>query len=62
MQSDQCPLEDIVSLRPPAEAWMAVKHLSGEFEQAVAGMMEQRLFGCRVTCEGLIKQPLQLGI
>lgn len=53
MEPHQAALKDIIRLHPAAQARVPTEHLPREFEEAVAGMVQQGLFCGRISGQGL---------
>jgi hypothetical protein len=62
METEERVLEHIVSLLPSPETGVAVKHLPGEPQEPVAGMVDEEFIGLPVPAAGQINESLQLGV
>jgi len=62
MESNQAVLQNIIGLYPAAQAGSAAKHLPGELEEPAAGMVKQRLLGCRIPCQRIVEKCLQTSV
>lgn len=62
METNERVLENIVRLLPSSQAGEAVEHLAGEFEEPVAGMVNQQGLGRRIAFPGEVDQALKLGV
>jgi hypothetical protein len=62
MEPDHSVLKDIIGLFPSSKAWIGPKHLSGKTQEAIAGMVEQRIMCRWVSLEVQVDESLELGV
>jgi hypothetical protein len=58
VEAEERVREDIIGLHPPPRARVALKHLAGEPQEPVAGVVDEQFIGRAVPAFGEIDEPL----
>ena len=62
MEADQGILKNVVGLFPPSQIGEPVKHLPGQPQQPVTGVLNEESMGVGIPGQSLVDQVLYLGV